>query len=479
MGVCAMLKKKWIITLLCVVLVVAGAIVLFCALFNNADYQVQIALSGERVVVVERGGDFADPGASATLIHRGKATDTQIAVTALGDVDTDTIGVYRVSYVANYKNCTGTAYRNIKVVDPEKPVITVYPDFDPTEPGEYEFTATDNFDGDITDRVQRVECDGVITYMVSDSAGNTTTVNHRTFNSDTVAPKISLKGYNTVILELGGDYEEAGYVAVDNRDGDLTDKVSVSGSYNMHKPGRYALDYTVIDSAGNTATKTRVIFVRDPSVTQINDPNKGGKIIYLTFDDGPGADTGRLLDVLAKYNVPATFFVVNTRYIDTIKRTAAEGHVVAIHSVTHVFREIYASEEAYFTDLYTMQAIIKQHTGKTANLIRFPGGGSNTVSRFNKGIMTRLARQVEEKGFVYFDWNVDSGDAGGAWTTNSVFQNVVVGVSGKPEAVVLMHDIKSYSVDAVERIILWGLESGYTFRALTETSPTCHHRINN
>ena len=112
-------------------------------------------------------------------------------------------------------------------------------------------------------------------------------------------------------------------------------------------------------------------------------------------------------------------------------------------------------------------------------LMRFPGGSSNTISSFNPGIMTRLTKAVEEKGFRYFDWNVDSNDAGGARTASKVYSNVVSGIGDKKAAVVLMHDIKSYTIDAIEKIIVWGLDNGYTFLPLTADSPTCHHGVNN
>ena len=113
-------------------------------------------------------------------------------------------------------------------------------------------------------------------------------------------------------------------------------------------------------------------------------------------------------------------------------------------------------------------------------LLRFPGGSSNTISKdYSKGIMTRLAAAVTERGFTYFDWNVDSNDAGGAKTADEVFNNVIKGVKNKQNSVVLQHDMKSYSVDAVEKIIVWGLKNGYTFLPLDANSPTCHHGINN
>jgi peptidoglycan/xylan/chitin deacetylase (PgdA/CDA1 family) len=144
-----------------------------------------------------------------------------------------------------------------------------------------------------------------------------------------------------------------------------------------------------------------------------------------------------------------------------------------------VFKEVYASEESYFADLEQIRQVVESYTGISPTLMRFPGGSSNTISKSNKGIMTRLAEMVEEKGYTYFDWNVDSKDAGGATTPEEVLGNVISGIGNKSHSVVLMHDIKSYTVDAVEWIIRWGKSCGYTFAVLTPDAPNCHHVINN
>ena len=141
--------------------------------------------------------------------------------------------------------------------------------------------------------------------------------------------------------------------------------------------------------------------------------------------------------------------------------------------------QIYSSEEAYFEDVFTMQQIIQEATGVETWLLRFPGGSSNTVSRKNEGIMTKLTQAVEDCGFSYFDWNVDSGDAADAKTPGAVFQNVIDGVQENTYSVVLMHDIHGCTVDAVERIIRWGLNNGYRFLPLQIDSPAVHHAVLN
>ena len=205
-----------------------------------------------------------------------------------------------------------------------------------------------------------------------------------------------------------------------------------------------------------------------------------GAVVYLTFDDGPSAYTPRLLEILRKYNVKATFFVVNTGNVDIIRDIVADGHAIGVHSTTHSYRDIYASDEAFFRDFETMHNIIYEKTGIQTTLMRFPGGSSNTVSAtYCQGIMTRLAQKVTDYGLQYFDWNVNSLDAGGVQTSDEVFYHVSRGIANHRYSVVLQHDIYGYSVDAVEKIIQWGLEKGVTFLPLDPTSPTCHQRIAN
>ncbi|MBR4762087.1 MAG: polysaccharide deacetylase family protein [Clostridia bacterium] len=302
---------------------------------------------------------------------------------------------------------------------------------------------------------------------------------------DTKPPQITLNEYKKEFIYVGEKYEEPGFLAVDEVDGDLTASVQVS-AVDTSAAGEKEIVYTVADKSGNKTSASRKITVKvkpppPPPTVSSNPAAPNGKVIYLTFDDGPGPYTAKLLDVLAKYNVKATFFVTGrAANRDMIAREAREGHTVAIHTFSHNYAQIYSSEQAYFNDLNAMNEIIKAQTGAYSNLLRFPGGSSNTVSaKYCKGIMTRLAAAVTEKGFIYFDWNVTSGDAGGASTSNQVYTNVIRGIGKKQYAIVLQHDIKSFSVNAVESIIIWGKNNGYTFAPLTSSSPAYHQRIGN
>jgi peptidoglycan/xylan/chitin deacetylase (PgdA/CDA1 family) len=236
--------------------------------------------------------------------------------------------------------------------------------------------------------------------------------------------------------------------------------------------------YTVTDNNNHTTTVTRnVRVIAEPRIEGFQDQ---GKIIYLTFDDGPGPHTPKLLDILDAYGIQATFFVVENEHSDMLKDIVDRGHSIGIHCVTHDYETVYASPEAYFEDLFRMQDIIYEKTGVKTTLMRFPGGSSNTISRKTcPGLMTILSEAVQDAGFQYFDWNVDSEDAGGAKKSRQVSRNVINGVSKNEVSIVLQHDIHDFSVEAVEEIIRWGMNNGYLFLPLESHSPGFRHTVVN
>jgi len=484
------MKKRnllWIIPV-CVIILLAACYFAYPYLQQlwNPNTHLALAIEGPQYITLDYGSNYQEPGAKAIYTVDKKNTEpVMVPVKISGEVDTSKIGEYQITYYAEQGEKTRTAYRRVRVVDTKVPVITldVIPGSYtlPNHPYEEEgFNAFDEYDGDITNKVVSQEVDGEVIYTVSDSSGNTTTVTRPIYYFDPTPPELQLTGDRIIVLSTGDKFSEPGFTASDDCDGDLTAAVTVSGELNTDRAGTYTLTYSVTNAYGDTTTAERTVYVVAPYTPSGGSGNSGaGKVIYLTFDDGPSNHTARLLDILAKYNVKATFFVVNTGAISIISRAAAEGHTVAIHTATHNFDKIYASEEAYINDLETMQDIIYQHTGVKSMMFRFPGGSSNTVSRFNKGIMTRLTKLLPEMGYKYFDWNVDSNDAGGASSSAEVFNNVIRGVQQCKSAIVLQHDTQGFSVNAVEDIIVWGLSNGYTFLPLTYNSPGSHHGVNN
>lgn len=207
-----------------------------------------------------------------------------------------------------------------------------------------------------------------------------------------------------------------------------------------------------------------------------------GKFIYLTFDDGPAQYTDQLLSTLDKYGVKVTFFVTNCypSYQNCIGKEYRAGHVVALHSYTHNYSTIYQSTSAYWNDFEKMESVIQSQTGSRTELFRFPGGSSNTVSRhYCTGVMSSLTRQAGQKGYTYYDWNVDSDDAGSTKTSDGVYNNITNGVARNKQSIVLCHDVKSYTVGAMDKTIKWCLQNGYTFRTLEPNGYTVHQKVAN
>ena len=475
------MKTVWIFSLC--LLLVAGALCLGgCGLLDNGN-NLTITLTGDQDIFLEFGEEFTEPGATAKFwTDDGSVEPFYVDVVVKGNVDTSTIGTYELTYTARHKGASDKEIRRVHVTDSVFPEIILAGDPSMLTPfgetyQEEGFTAKDNYDGDITARVIRHETADLVTYTVTDTAGNMTTVTRQIRYGDSIPPEMILKGEQHVVIKAGESYIDPGCTAKDNMDGNLTSGIIPEGTIDFYMPGTYELTYTVTDASGNEGMIVRTVEVQpQPAQTDLSAKNK---VVYLTFDDGPGKRTPELLEILKKYNVKATFFVVNTGYASTIEKIGKDGHALAIHSATHDFKKIYASESNYYADLNKMAGIIKQYSGQDTKLIRFPGGGSNTISRFNPGIMTTLSKSVKANGYRYFDWNVDSKDAGGAKTAEEVFNNVTTGIAKNDFSVVLQHDIKGFSIDAVERIINWGLANGYTFKPLDTNSPVCEHRVNN
>ena len=357
---------------------------------------------------------------------------------------------------------------------------SICPNSEYTEEG---YKATDNYDGDLTDKVEKETKGELVIYTVKDSSGNSATVERKVKKQDKEGPIISLKGNKTVYVKLNSKYNESGVTAKDNCDGDLTEKIKTTGNVNTSKTGTYKIVYEVTDSSGNTSKIERTVIVYDKKNTPTG-INKTGTI-YLTFDDGPSATiTPKILKILKEKKVPATFFVINhsndLNYL--IKQEYDEGHTVALHSYTHNYKTIYSSSTAYFSDLQKISDKVKSITGEESKIIRFPGGGSNTISkRYSKGIMTYLTSEVINRGYHYFDWNVSSGDAGGSRNKTQVYNAVTKNLRHNRANVVLMHDFENNykTLNALSDIIDYGIKNGYTFLAIDMTTPLVRHGVNN
>lgn len=210
-------------------------------------------------------------------------------------------------------------------------------------------------------------------------------------------------------------------------------------------------------------------------------PPKEDHVAYLTFDDGPSEYTEEILDILDYYDVKATFFVIYHKDMaDKYKAIVDRGHTIALHTYTHNYKKVYRSEKAFFNEITQISNYVYSVTGVRSKIIRFPGGSSNTVSNYYcRDIMKTLKKSVPARGYVYHDWNVDSGDAA---VTNLAPEKLLANVQArltkyrKPD--ILMHDTgasKRTTVDTLPAIIEYIYSQGYTMDKLTLDSYAVHH----
>ena len=206
--------------------------------------------------------------------------------------------------------------------------------------------------------------------------------------------------------------------------------------------------------------------------------------IYLTFDDGPSNNTLAILDILDKYDVKATFFVLGPRsdYRDgIIKQCADKGHGIAIHSYTHKYGEIYATDQAYRQDVTRVQDWLAQVIGQKVMVFRFPGGSIGAKNRLPNG--STIIADLLADGFSYFDWHIDSQDSISTSVTTEHIQGQVLGEyarlkeRGSKNMIILFHDssTKANTVAALEPILAQMVADGCSFEIVTSDTPAVRH----
>lgn len=207
------------------------------------------------------------------------------------------------------------------------------------------------------------------------------------------------------------------------------------------------------------------------------------KIAYLTFDDGPSNNTEKILEILDKYNIKATFFVVGPEYKlknDLLIKIMQAGHKLAIHSYEHNYDYIYSSKENYLKDFYKCLNWIKKVTGITPKIYRFPGGSSNAIA--NKSLIKSIITELEIQGFIHADWNVDTLDSYVRNDSNKVISNAITSLKRNENnnhyyQTILMHDDinKPATIKALPALIEKIISYGYHFQTLERDSHIIKH----
>ncbi|MBQ9609238.1 MAG: polysaccharide deacetylase [Lachnospiraceae bacterium] len=256
----------------------------------------------------------------------------------------------------------------------------------------------------------------------------------------------------------------------DNDNTYLASGINGSSNTQISTNGDAEFDDTYIEKDGKEEDNSTVL-------KKNAEPN--GKKVYLTFDDGPSVYSNEILDILAENDVKATFFVVHYSDEDLLpvyNRIVDEGHTLAMHSYTHIYREIYADEEAFEKDVLDIHDFLYEQTGYDCKYYRFPGGSSNHVSNVD---MQECMKFLDEQGIVYYDWNALSNDAvSGNLTPNQLNSNIMQYVrNNEGDSVVLMHDLNTThaTVEALQDLIDTLKAEGYEICAIDEDTTLVQH----
>ena len=295
---------------------------------------------------------------------------------------------------------------------------------------------------------------------------------------DTTKPEF--KGLDDLIVSLNTTPDlKAGVEVSDNSLEKIQYKID-SKKLDTSKEGMYEVTYSAKDSSGNKTTVKRKIEV----IKKIGSEHQSDeKVVYLTFDDGPSENTQKIMDILARYNAKATFFVTgrNQKYNYLIKDAYNAGHTIALHTYSHDYQTVYSSVDNYFDDLNKVGQMVKKEIGFVPHYIRFPGGSSNTISRkYCQGIMSTLTKEVVEKGYQYYDWNADSTDASGNHVAvDKLIRNGTL--CHDNNVMILCHDAqaKDTTVQALPSIIEHYQSLGYSFKGIDDKTYTPHQSVNN
>ena len=207
-------------------------------------------------------------------------------------------------------------------------------------------------------------------------------------------------------------------------------------------------------------------------INQINNIYNGeeGKRVFLTFDDGPSETvTPKILEILDKYNIKATFFVVGYNvkaHPEIVKQAYEAGHYIANHGYSHKYSKIYESADTVLQEYNKTESAIREaleDVTYSSHLFRFPGGAHGSPY---EEIKEKARKKLNEEGVAYLDWSALTYDAAGADTKEEILCNLKETMNGWDNVVILMHDApdKKVTYETLEDVIEYLQEKGYEFK---------------
>ena len=395
------MKKKKILIIVFLIFIIIITFLL-CA---------QIRLKGKTVITLNYDEVYEEPGYSS--LFKVKVTN---------NIKNNKVGKYKVTY----KNFLFKKYRTVEIVDEVKPVITLIDDNvtillneEYKEPG---YKAQDEYDGDITDKVEIIS--GLknnqvgtykITYKVTDSSKNTTKTS---------------RVVNVVNTLYKDEYE-----TIDN---------NMTGWYTSNRQD------------GSRPRESEIKKYKDQNVYFLGHDKK---VIYLTFDEGGNITyVKEIVDILNKHNIDATFFF-SRNYIsnnpDLMKKIINSGHSIGNHTVNHLSMPSLATKDkfdSYYSEIKETEIAFMQATGKPMEkLFRYPMG---EYSNRTMNIMKSMGYKSIFWSVAYKDWD---GDYNKEYSLNNMKKQLHNG------AIYLIHPKCKGNYEALEDFINYATDLGYKF----------------
>lgn len=297
----------------------------------------RLELNGKQNMTLSYRDKYQEPG----VIVKNANTNYLSKVKIENNINNDNIGNYYVDYSLKIGTSNLHVRRNVKIIDDIAPVIKLKGNQiielslneEYQEPG---FTAIDEYDGDIT---EKVETEGeintkkygeyILKYSVKDSSNNPTEVNRIIKVIDEMPPAIICESeYSSFKIN---SENIIGCNANDNFDGNITDKIKVSGEYDTNKKGIYNVEYIVEDDSGNkTKTNHKIVIFEELE-------NNDAYIITT--------DTKNTLEVLDENDIKSTVINQshdNNEYLEKLKEKGSE---IGININGKIYRNINEFEE--------------------------------------------------------------------------------------------------------------------------------------
>ena len=446
-----------------IVLIGVIAIILFLVMGSSIKFK------SERTIEINSEVDFAS---FIEEVKDGKVEDVKIDSS---NVDLGKLGEYTVVY--QFKDNEETL--KIKVVDTTAPEfdtvaqsVAINQKVDPQDLVTNVKDATKTTASLKKDYVFDKEGSIEVEVTLTDEGDNQTTKTVELIVvKDTTAPELVVSNEKFVV---GSDIDLKLLAKVTD-DIDKHPTLTVEGDLDANKIGTYSIKFIAKDASSNTVDKTVTITIVEK--TAANE-----KVVYLTFDDGPSKFTESVLNILDQYNCKATFFItgMNASYRNYIKIAHDKGHTIGLHTYSHNYAQVYSSVDAYFDDLTQVGNLARDYIGFVPKYIRFPGGGSNSVSKkYTPGIMSKLTKMVGDKGYIYYDWNAENGDGYAKMEKSEMLRRATSSTAN--QVMILMHDAngKQNTVDILPQVIQHYQNRGYTFKAIDDSTFVPHQPVNN